>query len=1070
MKRLTSSQSLEMRASPFKQRTTKPDEFIQTPLYNGWLYETFGFNPTQNNLKCFCFDYDLSETQTVRSVVIVNRYDIFQSQYGYLDENKVFFWSDIRTVGEDNTNSLTQTIKSYYSKILNKDSILTYIDQNWTVIGQYLKKSRLVTRDSRVVYHYLGHSPYDENRNYITISNRESIDKIPFQSFISTLGDKITLVIEENNAGAYITELQNYIQTKNNKLDVVAFCSCATNQEMPFAKYTPVDSFTSCMLSPARSALLYHSRAYYCFSDSSLQPISPLFVNGFSEDKKKFVEEIFQNLTIVLETIVDSMAFRLLPHHLFYKLFRADPVLAKLTCNFILACRVLENFGITPVSYPALPDMSREPEWAIFDLRLDAALTLIQGNDYCCDTGFRNYLSGVSTSVGYVLSAPIISQDPPIELSFLKLLLKDDEYCLSACDSLAIFLNNSQQAIEWTLNFFLFTTLFSVLERGKCSGAVLFCIIKILAYCPLIRNTVVNQLSRAIEKILFPCLQQENELIQKRLSLITLVLVLNDSQQCVRQAIKTRDIIKVAYVPAFPTWSLHLICCIAGSISESDTMSNLLDKVIAVDSKGDQELELCIVSTLSSFITTTTHTGIKHTNFNDMMMRSDIEKRAMQRGLDFSTSLNALIRYEVLILFSKFLAINQSEFYESNDDFYKNLQKFFADCLMDPAPRVKQLADEIDANLSSYSDVSKLSNVVNMYQTALLGNVDQLMTNSDSPLSKQESERIPHSVRRSTSGHHIARVNEMKRMKVAATMNYEREITTNLCIHSSSIYYGDSNGYVAMSDLKDASLLENVKLAEEKLTSVTYLDNGGYPLLLTATDSGNLNAHSILNTFELSFSNSFKLQTEVDTHANTFKFEVDPITSKLFSYHAAKCTSFGVRDLQLSRVLPSIPVPSGYAASVKPISRYPDVVAIAGDNFHLVDLRIGVEPVLSYEMDSPVFDFELINDSFPSFAVSSNETTVSFIDARYESMKTVQLWVRENKTVAFGGCSDTAIAAIGYPNGITCVNLVNGGQKQVPVIPESLFNSKPPNPSFISFTSDRLYFVHEKSNIVVINL
>lgn len=1069
MKNAPSSHGVNFTPYDFKSREVKSKDLPQSPLYIGWLYDTFGLNLTQSNKKCFMFDYQLTHTNPARCIVFVNKLDIYQLQIKTGDEIKIFFWSDLRSFAEETTTVLSQIIKQSYMKNFSIPSILPFVDQRWETIASYMTNSRNKSQDTRILYHYINHSSYDEKRDFLTFTYKDGTAQILFTKFLTYLSDGSTIVVEENNAGALLPILKSYIQSFPNQPDIIAFFSCSADQSMPIAKHIPVDSFSSCILTPARAALLYHSRAYYCFTDSSLEPIAPLFFNSLNEEKKKFVDECFNTLTLVLETVVESMAFRLLPHHLFYKLFRSDAALAKLTTNFILACRVLETFGIKPVSYPELPDMTREPEWATFDLRLDTVLTMIQGKSQPVDTGFKKFLSGVSCSVNYVMTAPIITPDPPIELSFLKLLLRDDEYCLAACDSLAVFLNNNFMAMEWTLNFFIFTTLFSVLERGKCSASVLFCITKILAYCPDIRNTVSQQLPKAIEYSLIPKLQQNGELVQKRLVLITLVLVLNESQQCCRTAMKSKDIIKFCYIPDFPTWSLHLINCLATSISESSIKGQLLEIVKKVDSKGDIEIELCIVSALSSFIATSLQPGLKHYNFTDYYDKGTIEEQAMQIGLEMGNSLSAIIRHEVLILFAKFVSIHITEFLEPKSPFFEELGRFFANCLNDPSPMVKELADSIRAKIDASDDFPKLSNVVNQYQTALLGVVDQLMADSVTPFSKILS-NVTYN-KDSFTPSKIIRVNEMKRMKYLATMNFNAEISTNLSVNGNDLIYGDLRGYISKVDIKDTTLVKSVKTVNSSLTSISYFKNGGYPLIFSSSYEGKFYSYSISNIFDLQMVNCFKFSNDLNVQRHRYRFDVDPVTCKMFSW-SNDSASVNVYDLQSSKSLFEIPIEKGNVTGFKSIPRYPDIVAVTGNNLYLFDLRASNQKYVNeYELPYPIFDFDIVNEQIPTFAVCHTESSVSFVDARFPGEKTVMLWSTDNAlTRGFAGCRENGIVAVGYPKGITCVNSENFDQKEVPAIPESIFSSKTPVPSFISLTPERLLFVHEKSNIVFVSL
>jgi hypothetical protein len=69
----------------------------------------------------------------------------------------------------------------------------------------------------------------------------------------------------------------------------------------------------------------------------------------------------------LLSTFAKAIAFDTLSRQVFARLFRGGPIASSLWSRFLLAQRLMRQFGIHPQSLPDLPDLSDHPLWAQFD-------------------------------------------------------------------------------------------------------------------------------------------------------------------------------------------------------------------------------------------------------------------------------------------------------------------------------------------------------------------------------------------------------------------------------------------------------------------------------------------------------------------------------------------------------------------------------------------------------------------------------------------------------------------------------------------------------------------------------
>eukprot|EP00835_Amoeboradix_gromovi_P002107 NODE_112_length_19362_cov_0.399678.p2 type:complete len:1172 gc:universal NODE_112_length_19362_cov_0.399678:13353-9838(-) len=155
--------------------------------------------------------------------------------------------------------------------------------------------------------------------------------------------------------------------------DNIQFAACQSNEQLSLHPDVPADFFTSCLTTPIIVALrcwvLENKLRFPNINIDSLVEFP-----GKLNDRKTPLGE----LNWIFTAVVDTIAWSLFPRDDFKKLFRNDLLVAALYRNFLLAQRLMRQFGCSPVCDPPISIYAyRHHLWGQWDLVLDQALRQI---------------------------------------------------------------------------------------------------------------------------------------------------------------------------------------------------------------------------------------------------------------------------------------------------------------------------------------------------------------------------------------------------------------------------------------------------------------------------------------------------------------------------------------------------------------------------------------------------------------------------------------------------------------------------------------------------------------------
>lgn len=223
----------------------------------------------------------------------------------------------------------------------------------------------------------------------------------------------------------------------------------ATTESIPFAPQLPCDLFTSCLLTPGKIAILTQTHTYGDIRSGMLTPMQlPDFISMLDKSTN-YLREVIEFVEATLELVADRIAFETMQPEVssFSKLFRSDPLTAKLYYNFMFACRVMRYVSTTPVSYPPLPDMTNHPLWDSFDFQVDRALYSLRYNPrerFTLDMFLEEQMTQLESWIRF----PRDNRKMPDELAALGMLIASPKFVKRALRFSAQFVSISSSTTE----------------------------------------------------------------------------------------------------------------------------------------------------------------------------------------------------------------------------------------------------------------------------------------------------------------------------------------------------------------------------------------------------------------------------------------------------------------------------------------------------------------------------------------------------------------------------------------------------------------------------------------------
>ncbi|EAY21112.1 hypothetical protein TVAG_282820 [Trichomonas vaginalis G3] len=464
------------------------------PLFSDWSHSSLSIFDFPRDYKPENVIFDTFTSTTHHLILLYLPPQPLQLKAPHLDD-PTYFWTKITPGTEEDTKTLESNIELAYGKEAYRHTSLSIncdFDQIKNLLTFYNKKignSYLQVHEQRQCFQFVADNSHDTIPEQGTPS--ELLSEIPFDDIIDKTAAFGIHIIDCDFAGSIYQKYIHNLTNQTVKTNFYAFFSSSPTERNPRSPGLPADLFSSCLNSPGKMALLWHSSHYFCFKSGPLQPIH-------IDDLSQASPELIQTIDQILRGYIESMACKVLKRSQFIKYFMTDAFVSRCICGFIMAQKILDFFNIHPMSYPPLPDLRDNPQWQSFSLQLDEALYRFRQQNQ--NFKLNNFLSQNMQTLNLLLECNSSIVDFYPYLSVMNHVLLSQDHWKDGCKFLANFMDGSQEALDAAWLFPLIEPMRKLLSERKNDPYLLFIIAKSLCYAPQCRKNFSTTLDTVFMK------------------------------------------------------------------------------------------------------------------------------------------------------------------------------------------------------------------------------------------------------------------------------------------------------------------------------------------------------------------------------------------------------------------------------------------------------------------------------------------------------------------------------------------------------------------------------------------
>ncbi|XP_061357786.1 regulatory-associated protein of TOR 1-like isoform X2 [Gastrolobium bilobum] len=267
--------------------------------------------------------------------------------------------------------SIGKTLSSQYERWQPKARYKPQLDPTVDEVKKLCTTCRKYAKSERVLFHYNGHGvPKPTANGEIWVFNKSYTQYIPLP--ISDLDSWLktpSIYVFDCSAAGMILHEWSASNSSGSTRDCILLAACEAHETLPQSAEFPADVFTSCLTTPIKMAL-----RWFCTRSLLRETLDYSLIDkipGRPNDRKTLLGE----LNWIFTAVTDTIAWNVLPHDLFQRLFRQDLLVASLFRNFLLAERIMRSANCSPVSHPTLPPTHQHHMWDAWDMAAELCLS-----------------------------------------------------------------------------------------------------------------------------------------------------------------------------------------------------------------------------------------------------------------------------------------------------------------------------------------------------------------------------------------------------------------------------------------------------------------------------------------------------------------------------------------------------------------------------------------------------------------------------------------------------------------------------------------------------------------------
>ncbi|GMI64468.1 hypothetical protein like AT3G08850 [Hibiscus trionum] len=364
--------------------------------------------------------------------------------------------------------TIGKNLRDQYERWQPKARCKVELDPTVDEVKKLCNTCRRYAKSERVLFHYNGHGvPKPTANGEIWLFNKSYTQYIPLpiSDLDSWLKTPSIYVFDCSAAGMVVNAFIELLDcgTSNysgSARDCILLAACEAHETLPQSAEFPADVFTSCLTTPIKMAL-----RWFCTRSLLHESLDCLLIDkipGRQNDRKTLLGE----LNWIFTAVTDTIAWNVLPHDLFRRLFRQDLLVASLFRNFLLAERIMRSANCSPISYPMLPPTHQHHMWDAWDMAAEICLSQLPSlvEDPNAEFQPSSFFTEQLTAFEVWLDHGSEHKKPPEQLPIVLQVLLSQCHRFRALVLLGRFLDMGPWAVDLALSVGIFPYVLKLLQ------------------------------------------------------------------------------------------------------------------------------------------------------------------------------------------------------------------------------------------------------------------------------------------------------------------------------------------------------------------------------------------------------------------------------------------------------------------------------------------------------------------------------------------------------------------------------------------------------------------------------